>query len=256
MNSNAMFKEILETHTKWSSILKEFGYIDYRYIIDITNKCNQLNISLDHIENDTVSYNKRIKKFDLKDICIENSWYTNCITLMKRLHKELGWKKQCSICELNEWNNKPIPLEIDHINGNHFDHRLENMRFICPNCHAQTNTYKGKNMNNRNERSLINRPEHLNSIKGKSIKGNKSVNSCKDCGINTQKHSERCVPCYNKTKFKIEWPPYEQLKKEVDESSYRQVSVKYGVSGNAIKKRLKAYEREITVNLSSSCKHA
>lgn len=52
----------------------------------------------------------------------------------------------CSVCKNTEWNSKPIPLEIDHINGDATNNSPENVRLICPNCHAQTDTYKGKNM--------------------------------------------------------------------------------------------------------------
>lgn len=53
---------------------------------------------------------------------------------------------QCSVCLLSEWNSLPIPLEADHIDGNSDNNLLSNLRLICCNCHAQTTTYKGKNM--------------------------------------------------------------------------------------------------------------
>ena len=52
----------------------------------------------------------------------------------------------CSCCNNTEWNNKPIPLELDHINGDHMDNSLNNLRLLCPNCHAQTPTYRGRNI--------------------------------------------------------------------------------------------------------------
>lgn len=53
---------------------------------------------------------------------------------------------KCDSCDITEWNGKSISLELDHINGDRDDHRLENLRFLCPNCHSQTKTFRGKNM--------------------------------------------------------------------------------------------------------------
>lgn len=56
---------------------------------------------------------------------------------------------RCSICGIDAvWNNKPMPLVLDHINGKNNDNRLENLRFVCSNCDTQLPTYKSKNRNN------------------------------------------------------------------------------------------------------------
>ena len=56
------------------------------------------------------------------------------------------FKPKCYKCNNNEWNNLSIPLELEHINGINNDNRLENLTLLCPNCHAQTSTYRGKNI--------------------------------------------------------------------------------------------------------------
>jgi 5-methylcytosine-specific restriction endonuclease McrA len=63
----------------------------------------------------------------------------------RRLLKEGIKKHICEKCELIKWNNLPIPLELNHKDGNRFNHNLENLELLCPNCHAQTDTYRGKN---------------------------------------------------------------------------------------------------------------
>ena len=53
---------------------------------------------------------------------------------------------KCSCCGINEWNDKPIILQIDHIDGNTSNNLVENLRYLCPNCHSQTDTWSSKNM--------------------------------------------------------------------------------------------------------------
>lgn len=65
--------------------------------------------------------------------------------LRKRLFEENIKKKKCECCGITDWLNKPAPLELDHKDGNKNNHRLNNLRILCPNCHAQTETYRGKN---------------------------------------------------------------------------------------------------------------
>ena len=80
----------------------------------------------------------------LDEIFCENSTYTNRHHMKTKLIR-LGWEYQCSECGLgDEWNGKPIVLQLDHINGIHNDNRYENLRFLCPNCHSQTPTFGRK----------------------------------------------------------------------------------------------------------------
>lgn len=62
-----------------------------------------------------------------------------------RLIKEGVREHRCECCSLTEWMGQRIPLQLDHINGVKRDFRSENLRLLCPNCHAQTDTYCGKN---------------------------------------------------------------------------------------------------------------
>lgn len=63
---------------------------------------------------------------------------------------KLGTKNECAICGLKStWNNKPITLQLDHIDGDNKNNLVSNLRLLCPNCHSQTKTYSGRNMAKR-----------------------------------------------------------------------------------------------------------
>lgn len=85
----------------------------------------------------------------LEEILVENSNYTNNSSLKKRLLEEGLLKYECYECHISEWNGKPLSLQLDHINGNNSDNRLENLRFLCPNCHSQTETFSGRNASHK-----------------------------------------------------------------------------------------------------------
>lgn len=87
---------------------------------------------------------QKVRK-DLSDILVENSSYTCFFRLKKRLIAENLLKYECALCQLIDWKGLPISLQLDHKNGNDSDHRLENLRLLCPNCHSQTENYAGRN---------------------------------------------------------------------------------------------------------------
>ncbi|MFJ8671352.1 HNH endonuclease [Streptomyces sp. NPDC093589] len=65
-----------------------------------------------------------------------------------RLRKELlrqGVPERCATCGTGpEWNGRPLLLDVDHLNGDWWDNRPENLQLLCPNCHAVTDTYRGR----------------------------------------------------------------------------------------------------------------
>ena len=80
----------------------------------------------------------------LKEILTYGSTYQS-FKLKNRLINDGLKEHRCEQCGLTEWQNCLIPLELHHINGNNLDNRLENLMLICPNCHALTNCYRGRN---------------------------------------------------------------------------------------------------------------
>ena len=77
---------------------------------------------------------------------LSNEFSIKSYALKKRLIRE-GYKEhKCEICGIMEWNGQPAPLELDHMDGNHHNNNLDNLQIICPNCHSQTDNYRGKNI--------------------------------------------------------------------------------------------------------------
>jgi predicted RNA-binding Zn-ribbon protein involved in translation (DUF1610 family) len=67
--------------------------------------------------------------------------------VLRRSLLEIGIDYSCELCGVkDEWNSLKLTLEIDHKNGNNLDNRKENLRFLCPNCHSQTSTFRSKNV--------------------------------------------------------------------------------------------------------------
>ena len=75
-----------------------------------------------------------------EQVFIANSPVINGSRLIRRLVRR-GWNYACMFCGISEWNGKRLSLHLDHLNGINNDNRLENLRFLYPNCHSQTESY-------------------------------------------------------------------------------------------------------------------
>ena len=92
------------------------------------------------------------KKTDTKrlsvDELLQKPWVSSH-RLKKRLIEDGVKSHKCEICNTEEWMGKKVPLELDHIDGDHYNNKLSNLRIVCPNCHAQQDTNSGKNVKHR-----------------------------------------------------------------------------------------------------------
>jgi Zn finger protein HypA/HybF involved in hydrogenase expression len=129
-------------------ILKVFGLENKgRNSETVKRRCEEENIDMNHIKLGINSNKGRkfiVSKTPIEEILQENSTFSR-MHLKERLVKENILEYKCECCgNRGEWLNKPLSLHLEHKNGISNDHRLENICFLCPNCHSQTDTYAGK----------------------------------------------------------------------------------------------------------------
>ena len=89
-------------------------------------------------------FSKNAPKMSLEEYLL-NSKDIQSNKVRKKLLEEGHKKHQCECCGLSEWLGKPIPLELHHIDGDKYNNTIENFSLLCPNCHAFTDSYRGKN---------------------------------------------------------------------------------------------------------------
>ena len=228
------FIEIIKTSKTWTELLKKCGYNNLGNNKTVLKRCQKLNIDISHLpsgQGDSRREGKVFKKYTMEEILVENSEYTGGGPLLKkRLIKEKGFEYKCYNCNLTEWMGKPIPIELEHINGIHTDNRIKNLTFLCCNCHALTETYKGKNVKN---------------------KITQEKNKCKKCDkILSHKTSSYCNKCINIVKRKVERPSYEELLEQINNKVTKvELGKKYGVSDGTIRDWIKYYEKELNENI-------
>jgi 5-methylcytosine-specific restriction endonuclease McrA len=75
---------------------------------------------------------------------LSNTLPIQSFKLRNRLLRDGIFERRCMRCGNTDWLDPPIPLELDHVNGDRHNNRIENLRLLCPNCHALTPTYRNR----------------------------------------------------------------------------------------------------------------
>lgn len=149
-------KPFTEKYSKWSngdfcskSCSRKFShtFINKEKLSEKMKKISQLNpLSKEEIE-------KRVKTFNntIKERLMNTNWSSlSEEQVKKRLFFEQEGK--CNKCGNSEWLGQQISLELEHKDGNHNNNSRDNVELLCPNCHSQTDTYRGRNVNNAGKR--------------------------------------------------------------------------------------------------------
>lgn len=187
--------------------------------ITIKKRLDDYGIDYSHFGN-----YKKVKRSE-ENIFIENSTATQKV-LREWYLKGNYTEYKCSICGLEPiWMGKKLTLILDHINGINTDDRLENLRWVCPNCNQQLDTTNGKNIKNKRKSNKIIKVYYKNC--GKEITKNSKTQLCKNCSAFEKRVCER--------------PSKEELLDMIKEKSFTEISKKYGVSDNAVRKWCKNY---------------
>jgi 5-methylcytosine-specific restriction endonuclease McrA len=253
--SKEEFQKIMDTSFTITDFLKGFGLNarsgNHRTLY---RRIEKENISLvKFVENKKEWRKKHLKtlgiknRIDNKNIFIENSTTERSI-VKRRIIQEKIIPYKCLFCgNIGEHNGETLSLQLDHINGINNDNRIENLRFLCPNCHSQTANYSGKTKKGKNgifdalpEKDIVIEALKTNKIGEASKVLKVSISTVRRAisyyGIEYKRKNKSFEDFEKVRKFNCD---KEELEKLISENSMVFVGKKFGVSDNAIKKRCK-----------------
>lgn len=146
--SDEQFVELLKKSSTISEVLFKLGYTvkgnSWGYS-QVKRRMDDLNLDYSIFKGKSAVIKiGRLNNVKKEDILKENCKHQRTV-LRRYVIKNNLIPYKCAICGCIEWQGKTLSLELDHINGINNDNRLENLRFLCPNCHSQTSTYGSRN---------------------------------------------------------------------------------------------------------------
>lgn len=150
--TDEQFIEAVKTSPSYAEVMKKIGLKPAGSNYDtVKRKISELGLDTSHMTGKVWNQGKRYRPVKearpLSEVLVEHSTWINTNNLRKRLLKEGVKEYKCECCGNTEWMGEPIALELHHVNGVKDDLRIENLQILCPNCHAFTDNYRGKNMN-------------------------------------------------------------------------------------------------------------
>jgi hypothetical protein len=144
--SDEAFIQAVKTSLSVRQVLKQFGLCAQGDAYKVFyRRAKSLNLDISHFTGQAWNRSKTFpSKFPLSDY-LSNSRPICSYKLKNRLLKEKVFSPICSHCSGEIWLGNPMPLVLDHIDGNSDNNSIENLRLLCPNCHFLTPTFAGKN---------------------------------------------------------------------------------------------------------------
>ena len=209
--TDEQFVELIKNSTNISEVLFKLGYTvkgnSWGYS-QVRTRMTDLGLSFKDFKGKSALKIGSEKIVDPNKLFSENSKHQRTV-LRRYIVREKLIPYRCAICGVTEQNGKTLSLELDHINGINNDNRLENLRFLCPNCHSQTSTYGSRNQQkNESEYEISEELRKLveeTYIKEKSVKRVSAILGIRRCVVTKivnesgQKHSnQRYVIQYDK----------------------------------------------------------